>query len=99
MAHVPPLPGTPLYDAAKGVQGLIDHVKRDTEELLKAGAEITAFDPEAMPNIKAILGDRISFSTDEYQALHWRAGLHLSIQPLYLHWQVVLHFHPLIPRL
>jgi len=39
------------------------------EELLKAGAEITAFDPEAMPNIKAILGDRISFSTNEYQAL------------------------------
>jgi UDPglucose 6-dehydrogenase len=39
------------------------------EELLKAGAEITAFDPEAMPNIKAILGDRISFSSDEYQAL------------------------------
>ena len=34
MAHVPPLPGTPLYDAAKGVQGLIDHVKRDTEKLL-----------------------------------------------------------------
>ena len=30
MAHVPPLPGTPLYDAAAGVQGLIDHVKRDT---------------------------------------------------------------------
>ena len=22
MAHVPPLPGTPLFDAAKGVQGL-----------------------------------------------------------------------------
>jgi UDPglucose 6-dehydrogenase len=39
------------------------------EELLKAGAEITAFDPEAMPNIKVILGDRISFSTNEYQAL------------------------------
>ena len=39
MAHVPPLPGTPLFDAAKGVQGLIDHVKRDTEELLKASCE------------------------------------------------------------
>jgi predicted TIM-barrel enzyme len=31
MAHVPPLPGTPLYDEKKGVQGLIDHVQRDTE--------------------------------------------------------------------
>jgi len=37
MAHVPPLPGTPLYDSSLGVQGLIDHVKRDTEKLLKAG--------------------------------------------------------------
>lgn len=37
MAHVPPLPGTPLYDSSLGVQGLIDHVKRDTENLLKAG--------------------------------------------------------------
>ena len=42
-AHVPPLPGTPLYDAAKGVQGLIDHVKRDTEELLKAGFDAILF--------------------------------------------------------
>jgi len=37
MAHVPPLPGTPLYDASVGVQGLIDHVKRDTEKLVEAG--------------------------------------------------------------
>lgn len=37
MAHVPPLPGTPLYDASAGVQGLIDHVKRDTEILLDVG--------------------------------------------------------------
>jgi predicted TIM-barrel enzyme len=34
MAHVPPLPGTPLYDEKLGVQGLVDHVKRDTEHLL-----------------------------------------------------------------
>lgn len=39
------------------------------EELLKAGAEITAFDPEAMPNVQALLGDKISFAKDEYQAL------------------------------
>lgn len=37
MAHVPPLPGTPLYDSTVGVKGLIDHVKRDIEKLLKAG--------------------------------------------------------------
>jgi len=43
MAHVPPLPGTPLFDAAKGVQGLIDHVKRDTELLLEAGFDAILF--------------------------------------------------------
>jgi membrane complex biogenesis BtpA family protein len=43
MAHVPPLPGTPLYDEKKGVQGLIDHVHRDTELLLKAGFDAILF--------------------------------------------------------
>ena len=43
MAHVPPLPGTPLYDAAAGVQGLIDHVKRDTEKLLDGGFDAILF--------------------------------------------------------
>jgi len=43
MAHVPPLPGTPLFDSAKGVQGLIDHVKRDTELLLEAGFDAILF--------------------------------------------------------
>jgi UDPglucose 6-dehydrogenase len=39
------------------------------QELLGAGAEICAFDPEAMPNVKGVIGDVISYSTDEYQAL------------------------------
>lgn len=43
MAHVPPLPGTPLYDAAAGVQGLIDHVHRDTELLLEGGFDAILF--------------------------------------------------------
>lgn len=43
MAHVPPLPGTPLFDAAAGVQGLIDHVKRDTELLLEGGFDAILF--------------------------------------------------------
>jgi uncharacterized protein len=37
MVHVPPLPGTPLYDAAGGVNGLVSAVKRDLEILLEAG--------------------------------------------------------------
>lgn len=43
MAHVPPLPGTPLYDASAGVQGLVDQVKRDTELLLDAGFDAVLF--------------------------------------------------------
>ncbi len=38
-------------------------------ELLDAGANIKAFDPEAMPNVKRKLGDKIAFSTDMYEAL------------------------------
>jgi membrane complex biogenesis BtpA family protein len=37
MVHVPPLPGTPLYDARAGVGGLISAVQRDLELLLEAG--------------------------------------------------------------
>ncbi len=43
MAHVPPLPGTPLYDVAAGVAGLIDHVRRDTEVLLEGGFDAILF--------------------------------------------------------
>ena len=39
------------------------------EELLNLGAEITAFDPEAMDNVKRKLGDRISFAPRMYGAL------------------------------
>jgi UDPglucose 6-dehydrogenase len=39
------------------------------DELLKAGASVTAFDPEAMNNIKALLGDKISYADDQYDAL------------------------------
>lgn len=43
MAHVPPLPGTPLYDEKLGVQGLVDAVKRDTEILLASGFDAILF--------------------------------------------------------
>ncbi|MEL6276415.1 MAG: UDP-glucose/GDP-mannose dehydrogenase family protein, partial [Bacteroidota bacterium] len=38
-------------------------------QLLEAGANIRAFDPEAMENIQAIYGDRISLVNDQYEAL------------------------------
>ncbi len=37
--------------------------------LLEAGAKIKAFDPEAMENVKALYGDKISFAGDQYEAL------------------------------
>lgn len=39
------------------------------EELLKAGASIAAFDPEAMKNVREIVGDKISFTENQYDAL------------------------------
>lgn len=39
------------------------------KELLDAGATVSAFDPEAMPNTKQIWGDKISYSTTPYDAL------------------------------
>jgi UDPglucose 6-dehydrogenase len=38
-------------------------------KLLEAGATVTAFDPEAMENVKRLLGDKISFADDQYAAL------------------------------
>jgi len=37
--------------------------------LLEAGAIVSAYDPEAMENVKGIFGDQISFAKDEYDAL------------------------------
>ncbi|HXD93448.1 MAG TPA: UDP-glucose/GDP-mannose dehydrogenase family protein [Bacteroidia bacterium] len=40
------------------------------EELLAAGATVTAYDPEAMENVKKVFGDKIKFATDQYEALN-----------------------------
>lgn len=39
------------------------------DELVALGATVTAFDPEAMPNIKGVIGDKISYASNEYEAL------------------------------
>ena len=39
------------------------------EALLKEGATVSAFDPEAMNNVKAILGEKIEFAGTQYDAL------------------------------
>lgn len=43
MAHVPPLPGTPLYDTRRGVEGLVESVRADLRILLDAGVDAVIF--------------------------------------------------------
>ena len=39
------------------------------DQLISRGAKVLAFDPEAMDNVKAILGDKITFVDHQYDAL------------------------------
>ncbi len=39
------------------------------DELLEAGATVCAFDPEAMDNVKELYGDKITFASNQYEAL------------------------------
>ncbi len=45
------------------------------ERLLDKGAQIRAYDPEAMENVKRVFGDRITFVKDQYEALIAADGL------------------------
>ncbi|MEX6686917.1 UDP-glucose/GDP-mannose dehydrogenase family protein [Danxiaibacter flavus] len=40
------------------------------DALLKAGATVTAYDPEGMKNVQKLLGHKIAFAHDQYSALH-----------------------------
>lgn len=44
-------------------------------ELLTAGANIRVFDPEAMANVKQIMGDKVYYATDQYDALTGASAL------------------------
>jgi UDPglucose 6-dehydrogenase len=39
------------------------------DALTSAGAEVTAFDPEAMKNVRNLIGDKINYANNEYEAL------------------------------
>jgi UDPglucose 6-dehydrogenase len=39
------------------------------KDLLESGAEISAFDPEAMPNVKNKFGDSINYASNMYEAI------------------------------
>ena len=40
------------------------------DELVNAGATVTAFDPEGMNNVRNLIGSKISYAADPYSALH-----------------------------
>jgi UDPglucose 6-dehydrogenase len=50
------------------------------EDLIKAGAEVVAFDPEAVENVKALLGDKIKYATDQYEALEGADALLIATE-------------------
>ncbi len=50
------------------------------DALVEAGATVTAFDPEAMPNVKKVKGDKVSFATDEYEALNGADALIIATE-------------------
>jgi UDPglucose 6-dehydrogenase len=49
-------------------------------ELLAEGATITAYDPEAMKNVRELVGDKISFADDEYTALNGADALLIATE-------------------
>ena len=50
------------------------------EKLVSLGAKIKAFDPEAMDNVKALLGDKIEFVDTQYQALEGAEALLIATE-------------------
>jgi UDPglucose 6-dehydrogenase len=50
------------------------------EALRQAGAAVCAYDPEAMKNVKALLGDKISYAADPYSALQQADALFIATE-------------------
>jgi UDPglucose 6-dehydrogenase len=50
------------------------------EALRQAGAAVSAYDPEAMKNVKALLGDKISYAADPYSALQQADALFIATE-------------------
>lgn len=45
------------------------------DELLEAGAKVRVYDPEAMENVKALMGDKVHYAQEEYEALEGASAL------------------------
>ena len=53
---------------------------RIIEELISNGATITAYDPEAMPNVKREIGDKVIYAENQYDALKDADGLVIATE-------------------
>jgi UDPglucose 6-dehydrogenase len=50
------------------------------DELLKNGAKVCAYDPEAVNNVRALLGDKIEFSENQYDCLEGADALIIATE-------------------
>ena len=50
------------------------------DALILAGATVTAYDPEAMPNVKAQIGDKIQYAANQYEALQNATALIIATE-------------------
>lgn len=50
------------------------------KDLLAAGAQVTVFDPEAIENVRALLGDKIKYAKDQYEALEGADALLIATE-------------------
>jgi UDPglucose 6-dehydrogenase len=50
------------------------------DALVDAGAEVVAYDPEAMNNVKALVGDKIKFSETQYECLNGADALVIATE-------------------
>jgi len=50
------------------------------DQLVEAGAKVKAYDPEAMENVKAQIGDKIEFTDDAYDALEDADALFIATE-------------------
>jgi UDPglucose 6-dehydrogenase len=50
------------------------------EALLAAGATVAAFDPEAVANVRRLLGDKISYGANAYEVLNGADALIIATE-------------------
>ncbi|MFT6243325.1 MAG: UDPglucose 6-dehydrogenase [Salibacteraceae bacterium] len=50
------------------------------DELVKAGAEVIAFDPEAAENVKSEIGDKIEYAEDQYSCIEGADALLIATE-------------------